>query len=98
MGNMGQARIISESQNPDVVPADLLNSQNQEISEKKANRFAAEFLVDEQLLKQEIDIYKVKKYAIKSILQLASLFTVPKMERKFQSLQYAHLVYNIVGI
>ena len=64
-------------QNPDVLPADLLNSQNQEISEKKANRFAAEFLVDEQLLKQEIDIYEVKKYTIKSILQLASLFTVP---------------------
>lgn len=64
-------------QNPDVLPADLLNGQNQEISEKKANRFAAEFLVDDQLLKQEIDIYKIKKYSIKSILQLASLFSVP---------------------
>lgn len=64
-------------QNPDVLPADLLKGQNQEISEKKANRFAAEFLVDEQLLKQEIDIYKIKKYTIKSILQLASLFFVP---------------------
>lgn len=64
-------------QNPDILPADLLNSQNQEISEKKANRFAAEFLVDEQLLKQEIDIYKIKKYTIKSILQLASLFSIP---------------------
>lgn len=64
-------------QNPDVLPADLLNSQNQEISEKRANRFAAEFLVDEQLLKQEIDIYKIKRYTIKGILQLASLFSVP---------------------
>lgn len=64
-------------QNPDVLPADLLNGQNQEISEKKANRFAAEFLVDEQLLKQEIDIYKIKRYNIKSILQLAALFSVP---------------------
>lgn len=64
-------------QNPDVLPADLLNGQNQEISEKRANRFAAEFLVDEQLLKQEIDIYKIKRYTIKSILQLASLFSVP---------------------
>lgn len=64
-------------QNPDVLPADLLNGQNQKISEKKANRFAAEFLVDEQLLKQEIDIYKIKRYNIKSILQLATLFSVP---------------------
>ena len=64
-------------QNPDVIPADLLNSQGQEISEKKANRFAAEFLVDEQLLKQELDIYKIEKCTIKSILQLASLFSVP---------------------
>lgn len=64
-------------QNPDVLPSDLLNSSNQAINEKKANRFAAEFLVDEQLLKQEIDIYKIKKYNIKSILQLASLFSVP---------------------
>lgn len=64
-------------QNPDILPADLLNGQNQEISEKRANRFAAEFLVDEQLLKQEIDIYKIKRYTIKSILQLASLFSVP---------------------
>lgn len=64
-------------QNPDVLPANLLNSENQKINEKKANRFAAEFLVDEQLLKQEIDTYKIKKYTIKSILQLASLFSVP---------------------
>ena len=64
-------------QNPDILPADLLDGQNQEISEKRANRFAAEFLVDEQLLKQEIEIYKIKRYSIKSILQLASLFSVP---------------------
>lgn len=64
-------------QNPDVLPADLLNEQNKEIREKKANRFAAEFLVDEQLLRQEIDLYKIKKFTIKSILQLAVLFTVP---------------------
>jgi Zn-dependent peptidase ImmA (M78 family) len=64
-------------QNPEVLPADLLNEQNKKISEKKANRFAAEFLVDEVLLKQEIELYKIKKFAIKSILQLAELFTVP---------------------
>lgn len=64
-------------QNPDILPADLLNEQDKEMNEKKANRFAAEFLVDEQLLKQEIDLYEIKQYTIKSILQLASLFTVP---------------------
>ena len=64
-------------QNPDVLPADLLNGQEQELSEKRANRFAAEFLVDEQLLKQEIDIYKIKRYTIKNTLQLAFLFSVP---------------------
>ncbi|MDC7289805.1 ImmA/IrrE family metallo-endopeptidase [Blautia schinkii] len=64
-------------QNPDMLPADLLNEQDKNISEKKANRFAAEFLVDEQLLKQEIDMYMIKKITLKSILQLADLFTVP---------------------
>lgn len=64
-------------QNPDVLPSDLLNEKNKAISEKKANRFAAEFLVDEQLLKQEIDLYKIKRFTIKDILQLAALFTVP---------------------
>ena len=64
-------------QNPDMLPADLLNEQNKKTSEKRANRFAAEFLVDEQLLRQEIDLYRIKKFTIKSILQLAELFTVP---------------------
>ncbi len=64
-------------QNPDVLPADLLSEKNNKTSEKRANRFAAEFLVDEQLLKQEIDLYKIKKFTIKSILQMAELFTVP---------------------
>lgn len=64
-------------QNPDVLPADLLDEQNQDVREKRANRFAVEFLVDEQLLKQEIEIYKIERYTIKSILQLASLFSIP---------------------
>lgn len=61
---------------PDVLPADLLN-KHEKANERKANRFAAEFLVDEQLLKQEIDLYKIKIFTIKNILQLAELFTVP---------------------
>lgn len=64
-------------QNPDYLPSDLIKAKNQEISEKRANRFAAEFLVDEQLLKQETELYGIQKQSIKSILQLAALFTVP---------------------
>ena len=64
-------------QNPDILPSDLLNEQDKEINEKKANRFAAEFLVDEMMLRQEMDIYKIKKITIKAVLQLADLFTVP---------------------
>lgn len=64
-------------QNPDILPADLLDEQDKKINEKKANRFAAEFLVDELLLKQEIELYRIKKFTIKNILQLGELFTVP---------------------
>jgi Zn-dependent peptidase ImmA (M78 family) len=64
-------------QNPDILPSDLLDEQDRKKSEKKANRFAAEFLVDEVLLKQEIELYRLKNFTIKSILQLAELFTVP---------------------
>ena len=63
--------------NPDILPANLLDVQNQKKSEKRANRFAAEFLVDEQLLKQEIELYRISRFTIKSILQLAALFSVP---------------------
>jgi len=64
-------------QNPDVLPADLLNEQDKTVNEKMANRFAAEFLVDEMLLKQEIELYNIDKITIKSILQLCELFVVP---------------------
>ena len=64
-------------QNPDLLPADLLNEQDKEVSEKKANRFAAEFLIDKQLLYQEIDLYMIREITIESILRLADLFTVP---------------------
>lgn len=63
--------------NPDVLPSDLLNEQDKAINEKKANRFAAEFLVDEMLLKQEINLYKINEITIKGILQLCELFVVP---------------------
>lgn len=63
--------------NPDVLPSDLLNEPYNKLNEIKANRFAAEFLVDELLLKQEIELYKIKKVTMKNILQLAELFCVP---------------------
>lgn len=63
--------------NPDILPSDLLDGEDKESSEKKANRFAAEFLIDEIMLRQEMDIYKIKKISVKSILQLANLFVVP---------------------
>ena len=63
--------------NPDVLPSDLLDEDDKEINEKKANRFAAEFLIDEMMLRQEIQTYGIKKFDIKSVLQLADLFTVP---------------------
>lgn len=62
---------------PDILPSDLLDGGDKELNEKKANRFAAEFLVDEMMLRQEIYIYKIKKISIKSILHLANLFMVP---------------------
>ena len=64
-------------QNPDVLPSDLLINKHNEIDEKKANRFAAEFLVDEQLLRQEIELYRISEFAIKSVLTLSALFSVP---------------------
>ena len=64
-------------QYPDVLPSNLLDEGEKETSEKRANRFAAEFLVNESMLRQEIETYKLKKHSIKTILQLADLFVVP---------------------
>ena len=64
-------------QDPDVLPKDLLEESEKEVSEKKANRFAAEFLVDELLLRRELDECRVKTVTIKEILQMAEVFTVP---------------------
>lgn len=62
---------------PNVLPSDLLNEKDKKIREKKANRFAAEFLVDEILLKQEIEIYNIKRFSLKNVLKLSELFVVP---------------------
>lgn len=62
---------------PNILPSDLLNEQDKAKNEMKANRFAAEFLVDEILLKQEINLHKIDEYTIKNILLLCDLFVVP---------------------
>lgn len=64
-------------QKPDILPSDLLDEKEKGESEKRANRFAAEFLVDGLLLQQEIELYDIKKFNIKRILHLAELFMVP---------------------
>lgn len=64
-------------QKPDILPSDLLDEDGKEADEKKANRFAAEFLVDEVMLRQEINTYGIRTFDIKEVLQLAQLFVVP---------------------
>ena len=64
-------------QKPDVLPWNLLDEDGKETNERKANRFAAEFLVDDMMLRQEMETYKIKKITIKTVLQMAELFTVP---------------------
>lgn len=63
---------------PDVVPSTVLNDVNNR-EELKANRFAAEFLVDEGLLLQELKLYKValNRVAVRDVLKMAELFSVP---------------------
>jgi Zn-dependent peptidase ImmA (M78 family) len=62
---------------PDVLPQNLLDENGNKNIEKKANRFAAEFLLDDMMLRQEIQIYRIKTFDIKAVLQLAELFVVP---------------------
>ncbi len=68
----------------EAIPASILGEADEhgtlmDISELKANRFAAEFLVDEEMLRQEMRLYSItqQKISMKDILQLAALFTVP---------------------
>lgn len=69
----------AEALSPSIL--DELNGQNEQldISELRANRFAAEFLVNEDLLFSEMRLYSIVpgKITIKNILTLAFLFTVP---------------------
>ncbi|MEG1013814.1 MAG: ImmA/IrrE family metallo-endopeptidase [Clostridia bacterium] len=68
----------------DYIPASILNDVDEhgfqlDKPELRANRFAAEFLVAGQLLKQEMQIYSIHagKVSEKNVLKLAELFSVP---------------------
>lgn len=68
----------------EAIPTSILGETDEhgsqlDVSELKANRFAAEFLADEEMLRQEMRIYSITphKISVKDILQLAALFTVP---------------------
>ncbi len=63
--------------NPDYVSGHILDDGKKEKNEMKANRFAAEFLVDEMMLRQELQIYGESEITIKQVLQMANLFKVP---------------------
>lgn len=69
----GSEELITAVDDPDTVPAEL------SINERKANRFAAEFLVPESLLKAEIIALHLVVNALeaKDIIRLANSFTVP---------------------
>ncbi len=64
--------------NADVVLPNVLEDISG-TDELKANRFAAEFLVDQNLLEQEMKMYSITnaRITVKDILKLADLFTVP---------------------
>jgi len=72
------------SDRPEAIPTSILGDTDEQgnpldACELKANRFAAEFLVDKYLLQHEMQLFSIqpKKLSIKDILTLASLFTVP---------------------
>lgn len=61
----------------EIVPANIIDESDR--NELRANRFAAEFLVDEDLLLRELNMYSISgdSITIKDILRLSELFTVP---------------------
>lgn len=63
----------------DVIPANIMDDPIDDRNELKANRFAAEFLVEEDLLRKEMRIHGIPsgKIVLKDILKLADLFCVP---------------------
>lgn len=62
-----------------LLPSILDEHVDHDISELRANRFATEFLMEQDLLHSEMNLYSIirGRITIKDILTLASLFTVP---------------------
>ena len=63
----------------EIVKADIIDESATDRNELKANRFAAEFLVEQDLLFKEMGLYSIARdnITIKDILRLSELFTVP---------------------
>ncbi|MDY4067825.1 ImmA/IrrE family metallo-endopeptidase [Bullifex sp.] len=70
---------IWEDDKVDVVPAYVMDDETGDRNELKANRFAAEFLVEEELLIKELRTYGIASdnVSLKEILILSELFCVP---------------------
>ena len=70
---------IWEDDKVDVVPAYVMDDETGDRNELKANRFAAEFLVEEELLIKELRTYGIASdnISLKDILILYELFCVP---------------------
>lgn len=68
-GSSGEIMISEDMQEPD----------SNEEAELFANRFAAEFLINEELLRQEMRVFDIDKenLNVKDIVRLANLFVVP---------------------
>lgn len=62
---------------PALLPADLLQREAVDLEERLANRFAAEFLLDELLVRQELDLHGIDKLDVRGVLKLADIFMVP---------------------
>jgi len=62
-----------------VLSKDAVEPNYDEYEEKMANRFAAEFLIDEGLLLQEMRTYDIDKNNInfRDVIKLANIFSVP---------------------
>ena len=70
---------IWEDDKVDVVPAYFMDDETGDRNELKANRFAAEFLVEEELLIKELRTYGIASdnVSLKDILILSELLCVP---------------------
>lgn len=70
---------IRYDEKADVIPANIISEPVEDRNELKANRFAAEFLVEEELLLRELHLNSIDtaKIDIKDVLKLANVFLVP---------------------